>query len=290
MMARGFALLLVLTAGCIVVACGRSEGSVSEQESQVDMRSIIQDLRAVSKARILLGHQSVGRNILAGLDSLAEDAGVPLRILEVTGAPPEGAGIFHSNVGRNGDPDSKCEMFAQLLTAYGRPHYDIAMMKFCYVDLGRDTPLEVAAMLDRYSQLVENIRSTRPEVQLVHVTIPLRADPPGVKTKVKRIIGYPTWEDGGNILRNVFNDALRDRYAGEPLFDLAAVESTLPDGTRSSFEHEGSAIYTLANMYTKDGGHLNELAQRRAAIAFVRSVADALESSRTGSELEVAKQ
>lgn len=244
----------------------------------MDIELVIEHLRTVSEARILLGHQSVGRNILTGLERVAEETGVPLCIFEVTGAPPDGPGVFHSNIGRNGDPDSKCEMFAELLTAYGKPAYDIAMMKFCYVDLGRDTPLEVGGMIGRYSRLVDNIRVARPDVQLVHTTMPLRAEPPGRRTAVKRFLGLSTLEDPDNILRNAFNDALRNRYSGEPVFDLAAIESTLPDGTRSAFKHDGQVIYTLANGYTKDRGHLNESAQRRAAIAFVSTLASTLEA------------
>lgn len=280
MRVRGIGLLTIVAAAFAVTACGRQNSNVNEQEFEIDMEPVVQDLRALSNARILLGHQSVGRNILTGLASLADEADVPLRIVEVTGAPSDAApGVFHSNIGKNGDPDSKCEMFGQLLTGFGRPEYDIAMMKFCYVDLGRDTPLEVEAMIDRYARLVDTIRTERPDVQLVHVTMPLRSDPPGKKTMLKRFLGMSLPGDDDNVLRNAFNDALRTRYANEPLFDLAVLESTLPDGSRTSFEHEGESVYTLADRYTNDGGHLNEQAQRLAAIAFVRALVETLETS-----------
>ena len=237
--------LSLALAALAMAGCGEQEhvlvseqaDAANSQEVKVVNETLVADLRALSEARVLFGHQSVGRNILAGLAELSEQAGIPLRIQEVTGAPPEGPGLFHSNIGSNGDPGSKCEMFAELLTAFGEPHYDLAMMKFCYVDLGRDTPLEVAAMLDRYSRLVEKIRTNRPDVQLVHVTVPLRATPLGKKTALKRFFGMSTEEDADNVLRNAFNDALRERYAGEPLFDLAAMESTLPDGTQIGRAH-----------------------------------------------------
>lgn len=275
----------VTVAALSIAGCGKQgqdaageQANVNVEEISVQNETLVADLRALSEARILFGHQSVGRNILAGLAELSEENGVPLRVLEITGAPPEGPGLFHSNIGSNGDPDSKCEMFAELLTAFGEPHYDLAMLKFCYVDLGRDTPLEVAAMLDRYSRLVEKIATERPDVRLVHVTVPLRATPRGKKTALKRFLGMSTAEDADNVLRNAFNDALRERYADEPLFDLAAMESTLPDGSRSGFEHDGKMIYTLANGYTYDRGHLNEQARKRAAAVFVAVLADALES------------
>ncbi|HEX7034936.1 MAG TPA: SGNH/GDSL hydrolase family protein [Pseudomonadales bacterium] len=269
-------LLVVASAGC----------TPPDQEPDVNVAvalpTLAHDLHAVAAARILLGHQSVGRNLLAGLGALSEEHGVPLRIVEIDGVPPDdGPGIFHSNIGRNGDPESKCEVFARLLDRPERPRYDLAMMKFCYVDLGRDTPLEVAAMLERYTALVEQIRRARPDVRLVHVTMPLVADPPGKKTWLKRLVGLPTALDADSALRSAYNDALRERFAGEPLFDLARVESTRPDGTRSSFSRDGKEIPTLAPPYTDDGAHLNAEGQRRAAVEFVRTMAAAL---RTGSE------
>ncbi|MDN5849699.1 MAG: hypothetical protein L0H63_08690 [Nitrococcus sp.] len=245
-----------------------------------DMESIAENMRTIAKARVLFGHHSVGRNILAGLESLSKEAGVPLRIVEISGAPPNGPGIFHTNIGQNRDPVSKTEMFEWLLTANGKPQYDIAMMKFCYVDLEQDTPLGVAEMIDLYSRMVSKLRVTRPEVQLVHITMPLRAEYPGIKRAVKRFFGLAPGQHANNILRNAFNDALRAKYSGEPIFELAGVESTLPDGTRtrSTFKHDGEVIYTLANDYTEDGGHLNKVAQRIAAIAFVQTLASTLEA------------
>lgn len=277
MRGRSKLLFLAISFGLAVAGCDRESGAINGQKATVDMEPVVHDLRTLAEARVFLGHQSVGRDLLAGLDKLAEEADIALRILEVDGAPPDlEPGIFHSNIGTNTDPESKCEMFERLLTGFGRPQYDLAMMKFCYVDLGRETALEVDAILDRYARVVDSVRQQRPDVQLVHVTMPLRADPRGKKTFVKRLFGMATPEDADNVLRNAFNDALRKRYADEALFDLAATESTLPDGSRSSFEADGKSVYTLARAYTKDGGHLNESGRRQAAIAFVSALASAL--------------
>lgn len=253
----------------------RSEDLTTAQEPRVDQKLRAQ-LSTLSGARIFFGHQSVGRDILSGLAQVAEAAGVPLRILEVRDAPPDGPGVFHSKIGKNRDPDSKCRDFAELLTSGRNPVYDLAMMKFCYVDLKRNTPLDVGGMIDRYSRLVETIRAERPDVPLMHITLPLRATPPGRITTVQRLFGLSTSEDADNILRNAYNAALREKYNGEPMFDLAAVESTLPDGTRSAFEQHGKTFYTLDSSYTEDRGHLNEVARRWAAIAFVGSLTTAL--------------
>ena len=157
-----------------------------------------------------------------------------------------------------------------------RPAYDLAMMKFCYADLRGGTPLSVDEMIERYFRLVSEIKAQRPDVKLVHITIPLKADPPGRKAKLKRFVGMSLEEDADNVLRNAFSQKLRERVAGEPLFDLASVESTRADGSSSTFTQAGQERYSLAPEYTDDGGHLNALGRRRAAIEFVRVLADAL--------------
>ncbi len=242
------------------------------------MAAVATDLRVLAQARVLLGHQSVGRNILAGVQSLAQQAGVSVRIEEIGATADIQPGLFHSAIGRNGDPAGKCEAFAALLDRPERPQYDVAMMKFCYVDFERGTTADVEQMLERYTRMVQRLREQRPDIRLVHVTVPLRSDPPGWKTTVKRLLGRATDEDGANVLRNEFNAGLRQRFAGEAIFDLAAAESTLPDGSRSSFTQDGRTMYTLARRYTTDGGHLNEEGQRWVAAQFLHCVAQTLRS------------
>ena len=69
----------------------------------VQLRS---DLNTLQGLRVYFAHQSVGRNILDGLASLAREAGIPLRI-----DPPDqhadAPGIAQGIAGRNGHPESK---------------------------------------------------------------------------------------------------------------------------------------------------------------------------------------
>jgi hypothetical protein len=270
-------IVLVMSVCGAMTACSNGSDSVEMKEASLDLSAIAEDMRTVARARVLLGHQSVGRDVLAGLATLSAETGVPLRVVQIDGLPPdEEPGVFHSSIGENGDPNSKCEMFSQLLTREERPAYDLAMMKFCYVDIDEGVPLTQEQMFDSYEKLVENIKAKRPDVTLVHITVPLRADPPGKRTWLYRKLGMAVYGDEYNVARNRFNDALRERFGAEPMFDLAAVESTLPDGSRSSFERDGKTIYTLAPGYTHDGGHLNPPAQRRAAAALIKTLAETL--------------
>jgi lysophospholipase L1-like esterase len=77
-----------------------------------------------------------------------------------------------------------------------------------------------------------------------------------------------------NARREEFNALMRQAYQGrEPLFDLAAVESTAPDGAGAVVEWSGRSIPVLAEAYSEDGGHLNEAGRLRAARELVRVLA-----------------
>jgi hypothetical protein len=263
--------LAALVAGASLVAC-----SSRSPEPTVDMSAVQADLKTVAAARILFAHQSVGRNILEGVQALAVQADVPIRIEETTGRPPSpGPGVFHLFVGVNGDPSSKIVAFQRVLEDPQRPSYDIAVLKFCYEDLAHDARDHDRA-LERYAAAVTELRSARPDVRLVHVTSPLRSDPPGWKIAVKRVLGRDTEEDADNVLRNAYNAELRSRFAAEPVFDLATLESTRVDGTRSGFSRSGVTVFSMVPEYTTDGGHLSEPARRLAAAEFLHTLAQAL--------------
>jgi hypothetical protein len=270
---------VVRLAAVLALACGLAGCFSRAQEAPVDMAVVKADLQVVAGARILFAHQSVGRNILEGVQELARQAQVPVRVQQIDGLPPDaGPGLFHTLVGKNGEADTKLDAFTGLLSRPERPAYDLAVLKFCYEDLepgakGRE------GLFQRYAARVDQIRASRPELRLVHVSSPLRADPPGWKTTVKRWLGRDTEEDAGNVARNAYNDALRARFGGAALFDLAAVESTLPDGSRSSFSSGPRTVYTLGRPYTSDGGHLNDEGRRRAAAAFLHTLAKTLKPS-----------
>lgn len=270
---KAFLIMMSVLSSVALIGCT----SHREVDTSVDIEQAKEHLTIVSGARILLGHQSVGRDVLAGLRSLAEETGVDLRIERINGVPPDDQpGLFHSEIGENGDPDGKCEAFAQLLTRPEQPKYDLAMMKFCYADLGRDPSIEVEGMLKRYTTLVSNLRQQRPDVELLHISLPLKAEPLGKKTRLKRLLGMEVSGDYANALRNEFNEGLRAQFSHEPFFDLAALESTYADGSRKTYSYEGETYYMLANEYTHDGGHLNPPAQRMAAAEFLRVLATTL--------------
>ena len=265
-----------LLAAAVLIGCGPREMEVS-----VNAADYKNDLETIAKARILFGHQSVGRNLLQGLTDLSRQAGVPLHIAGTdhanTGDTP---GLFHIDIGKNREPIGKIKAFARLVQSPSGAPYDAAILKFCYEDLSDAGMRDPVALVDAYAKSLVVIRQSQPRLRLVHATVPLRSDPLDWKTPIKRLIGRATEEDAGNQLRAAFNTEMRKRFAGQPLFDIAEVESTLPSNIRSAFQLGNESIPTLAAVYTNDGGHLNALGQQKAATAFVRALASALRSGR----------
>jgi len=268
-----FFLAVMLCAGMALVGC-----TARSAEVPLNMSEVKADLQAVSKARVLFAHQSVGRNILDGVRTLSAEVGVPVRVeLITTVTPDSGPGIFHAFVGENGTPDGKIAAFTQLLDRPEHPAYDVAVLKFCYIDLGHEAHRR-DGLAERYADALGTLRSKRPDVRLLPATVPLRTQPPAWKTTLKRLLGRDTSDSGDNLARNDYNQQLRARFPGT-VFDIAGAESTLPDGSRSSVTVDGRTVYTLADAYTTDGGHLNAAGQRRVAAAFVHALAARLRGS-----------
>lgn len=117
---------------------------------------------------------------------------------------------------------------------------------------------------------MNELKSRYPKTVFVNITVPLTTPPTGftasAKRAVKQLFGKHFIRLEDNIKREEFNEKLRNECRGrEPLFDLARVESTFPDGTRASLTKEGKTYYSLVPDYTNDGGHLNESGRKLVA-------------------------
>lgn len=265
---------LLLPFALTFAACQHSE----QENIPVSLPEVKADLATLANARVFFGHQSVGFDILDGVRRLAQEAGQPVRIEEIQGETPDSLpGLFHAKVGRNEAPESKCEGFTQVIDKAGANGYAVALLKFCYVDLGSRSLVQSPQQLfELYRKNVDALKASHPNLKLIHVTIPLESDPPGIKTWVKRKIGRSTEKDEVNQKRMAFNGLLRAQFGGPNLFDIAKLESTHADGTQSAFQSAEGPVETLAQEYTHDGGHLNEAGQKHVALAFIQVIAAAL--------------
>jgi len=219
--------------------------------------------------RIFFGHQSVGYNIVDGItDILKERAYIKLNIVEARG--PAGFDkpvLAHAQVGRNTDPVSKIESFREVMDAGVGDKVDIAFFKFCYVDIMRDS--DPGKIFDSYSSAIEEFKSRYPRTKFLHVTVPIRSVPKGVKKNLKQsvklLIGKPGVLDD-NMMRERYNKFLSDAYGStEPFFDLALAESVNPDGFRCYAAKGAEKVHVMAPEYTDDGGHLNSRGRKKVA-------------------------
>jgi hypothetical protein len=173
------------------------------------------------------------------------------------------AGFYHANVGRNQFPEEKEVEFASIADSAFSANPGIGMVKFCYVDVRTDT--DPQALFEAYQRRMAELAARRPGLTLVHITMPLTTWSVTWKDRVKKLLGRAT-EPDLNPIRNRFNRLMREAYAGRaPVFDLATLESTRPDGSRASYTQGPDTVYTLTPEYTDDGGHLNEASRRMVA-------------------------
>lgn len=232
-------------------------------------------LQALARKRIYFGHQSVGYNLVEGLEALARSQpGLSLKIVESRSPDALATPSFtHGKNGVNHEPLTKVRDFAETLEAGGLgPRVDVAFFKFCYVDFQADTDVE--KVFGEYRSTVARLRAAYPDVRFVHVTAPLTVVRTGLKVWLNNLRGKKPWGADANVARERFNALLRGQYAGkEPIFDLAAVESTRPDGTVQTFDLDGRKHPGLVPEYSSDGNHLNDAGSRWAAAHLVATLA-----------------
>lgn len=235
-------------------------------------------LQAISSSTVLFGHQSVGGNVLDGLRAVAREHGVDVQVAEVQGAAALRPGTFgHVLVAANGEPRRKLASFAAALRG-GDP--DVALVKFCYVDF--DASTDARALFADYQATLRELGQRHPRTTFVHVTVPLHAADGLLKGLAKKVLGKRSGAVAANARRDEFNELLRAAFAGEPVFDLARVESTQPSGRAVSADLGGKAVPMLAAEYTDDGGHLNSAGSRRAALALVDALGEAIAARSRG--------
>lgn len=226
-------------------------------------------VQKVASRRVLFGHQSVGGNIL---DGVTDVAGAKLALREGrTAALFEQPGLVHTLIGKNEDPQSKVTDFEAALDATaGKP--EIAFFKFCYVDF--DAKTNADELFATYLASTQRLQAKYPGVTFVHVTVPLTVVQTGARAWLKhRVLGKLPWGAQENVVRHRFNTLLRTKLEGQPLFDLAALESTRADGTAQAHDLDGRLTPALVPEYSDDGQHLNPEGRRRVAEALLTFLA-----------------
>jgi hypothetical protein len=248
-------LLLLLSGGC---TSGEKDpaGIEGNQSLSVEERS------AMQTTRIFFGHQSVGRDILAGITEFEPE----LRV--VTAADPgriEGPALIEASIGRNGDPRSKDHAFLEAASKLGPD--DVATYKYCYADMLAETDPD--SLFAQYQGTLDT--AARSGVRTIAITMPLTTVAPAWKRWIKQVLGKTT-DLELNAKRQRFNELLRQSGTDRPLIDLARLESTLEDGIQRTASFKGQTLGILASEYTNDGAHLNDRGRRQVAPQFLRAL------------------
>jgi hypothetical protein len=299
---------ILLFLGCLLLTLSCS--GIAMQETATHPLPTIEDIpqttwEAVAHKRILFPHASVGADIMAGVeDLLQENPQIPLRVVE-SNVPwtVNSSGLIHFHWGElalwtQGQYTSrgifkKLDVFGDLMnveTAEGKlgDQIDMAFFKLCWADIKDDTDLN--EVIAHYKTVMNQLMETFPNTKLVLMTVPLVGNPAGwegmersIKNRIKHLIGREPFSLADNQKINTLNDLLKREFDNTmPVFDLAKVESTYPDGRRSSNLHESKTVYSLATNYTDDGGHLNSWGRRFVAEQLLIFLTEPLSPSTQG--------
>ena len=225
--------------------------------------------------RVYFAHGTVGTNIVAGLCAVqCRKPAINIDAMgynepDKTDATPrsvfDSPGIVDAQSGKAGNPEQKIDDFAKFLRSPEGTKVDIALLKFCYSDIGRTTDTD--ALVDRYGKMVEQLKRDRPDLRIITCTVPLKSEEAGTKARMKKLVGAGS--DASNAARGRYNDAIRKRFPAAQLFDIAAIESRKPDGGEATVVVSGKRVQTLAAEYTEDGAHLNQTGQMLLARDFL---------------------
>jgi len=272
-------IILCLTSLTVLFGCNNMDQLMIEDfykvyTSEEDIRT---QLKKVSESSIFFGHQSVGYNIVAGIEQLVNETDIHLEIAESRSLSDVVYSSFtHFRVGENLDPIAKIDDFEMLVGEIQRDKPAIAFFKFCYVDITETTDINI--LFDYYKEKMYFIKDNHPNVRIVLMTAPYIALQRGAKAIAKRMMFMPLYGELGNINKYIFNEKMIKELGNDfPIFDLARVESTLPDGSLTTHKYKGESYPALSYVYTDDMGHLNTYGSKVAAYNLITFLAHELE-------------
>jgi hypothetical protein len=251
-----------------LIAFSMLSQKTSAEEKAITIKQITdvpeEELINLSNRKIFFGHQSVGDNIISGLQEiLQQHPNIKLNFLEIKKEKPQPLShpVFaHAKIGANLDPKLKIDDFVNVIEHGLGKSTDFAFMKFCYIDIHKGT--DIKSLFSYYKNAMEKLAAAYPNTRFIHVTAPLTSRQTGIKAMIKKIIGKPLRGDN-NPARAQFNQMMRAEYLGkQPLFDLACLEATKPADMPADCSNISLQNQELLPKYTDDGGHLNALGSK----------------------------
>ena len=252
--------IILASLACLAFAACRPDHGNRPMRAYHPDPELKADLARAAGLRVFFGHQSVGANVVEGLQELRALA----------------AFFAETKLGKNGEPLGKLAAFRHEVDTTLAGRLDVALVKICYVDLARDARVDPDSLFAAYRQTVSDVEAAHPGLRVIPVTSPLTTSSYGSRGRLDRLKGaLKQWlgRRDDNARRAVFNAHIREAFGDRPIFDIAAIESTRPDGTRVRYGKD--SVEALAPEYSLDGGHLNAFGRKVAARALLHVLARA---------------
>lgn len=225
--------------------------------------------KTLMQKNTFFAHMSVGYDILDGARRKEKDVpSFAYPIVEMEEATEcDSPGLYHGKLGHNGDPIAKIKSFREMMLSMQSSPPDLALMKFCYVDISADTDTE--QIFSEYHKMIQQLQEALPKTRFLHCTAPLTSGPLSAKEKIKEtirpLLGKMT-EALCNEKRDQYNQMLYNAFEKDTIFDIAQLESTTPEGHPCL--NQGRIPMHFVG-YTTDGGHLNQVGQDRLGQQFL---------------------
>ena len=141
-------IILLMVLLVLITSCSdKKNGEVKIMDD-----SLRKDIKDIENVKLYFGHQSVGFNIIDGIEDILKKlpyANINIVDIDKDRELSENY-IAHSQVGKNTQPNSKCDAFSKKLNEDLLSQTEIALLKFCYVDI-------------RYPSNVEEVFSYSPQ-------------------------------------------------------------------------------------------------------------------------------
>jgi hypothetical protein len=268
-----FLILFIFTGIMIIIDISEEGSTMYNNEEKLSVLEDISEeaIKELNNKKIFFGHQSVGFNIIDGIEDIVSDNHVlNIKIKEYGSISDfKNYNFLHLKVGENTKPDTKVESFCSYIADDIARYADIVFLKFCYVDINYYS--DINAIFNNYKTSINKLKEQYPDTVFVHFTVPLEKQEINIiqslKNVIKKIIGrnvIKKYQD--NLRRSEYNEMILNEYEGkEPVFDLARIESIYPDGKRLQHKINNETYYSMIPEYTDDGGHLNENGRRHVA-------------------------
>jgi hypothetical protein len=273
--------LAALTGAAVLLLAGCQQESFERDEFYKTTGSGTEDvggfISQVADQKVYFGHQSVGNNILDGLQQWEDETGIDLskEFSRDFASMPDNS-FVHFKVGANRDPHGKIDDFVALVDQIPEEENAIAFFKFCYADFHEGT--DVDDLFAYYSEKMLYLKDKHPNINFLVPTVPAMAVQKGWRAAAKKVLGRAPYGYLQNIRLFEFNEKVLSEFDGVlPVFDLGGIEVTRPDGTMETYRHKGSDYPCMPDYYASDYGHLNDFGARTVSYNLLAFLAEELE-------------